>query len=278
MHGIAAERDERRRKRRLGRLGRRRQPGARGSRRRGRGGGRLWQRAIFCGQLRAFAPVLSPQIDERMILVDDHDLLLRRELFQRLGERVQLFAARRFPIPHHAPVIHRARGNEHGLRGDRADFRDDFLQPLDVGVLRPVHVVHAQLHAHDRRFPRRHIVVETREHMVGAVAADAGIAEVQMQLRKARAVIRLNVIRVQPLRRDAVAGHHPHIVVLERERRLLRSAQRTGRGEKDGGENGRRGTVGKVHGNDECPMPHGEGSPNDAPLTSASAHSPPADS
>ena len=50
------------------------------------------------------------------------------------------------------------------------------------------------------------------------MAANAAVAERELQLRVAGVAKRLEVVRVQVLGGDAVPGHHPHVAILERER------------------------------------------------------------
>ena len=113
MHGVALEIDERRWQR-----------GRRGGGR--RGGGRRLRGRFLGGCLGTFAPVFTPEREERMELIDKDGLLLGGEFLERVGEGVELFAVRRFPVPHDAAVMH----GERRMPQDEGRGKSECLRPI----------------------------------------------------------------------------------------------------------------------------------------------------
>src|SRR5207253_1693367 len=81
--------------------------------------------------------------------------------------------------------------------------------------------------------------VEAGQDAGDGVAADAGVAEVEGQPRVAGVAERLEVIRVQVLGGDAVAGHDPGVAVTQREPGRFGRPGRGGERERNADEEGR---------------------------------------
>src|SRR5205085_12664701 len=85
-----------------------------------------------------------------------------------------------------------------------------------------VRVIHTEFDTDHGWLPARHVVLPAVERGGNPVSADTGIPEVECKPGKAGKTVRLEVVGVKMLRRDAVPHHHPGIAVAEQRGPLLR--------------------------------------------------------
>ena len=88
------------------------------------------------------------------------------------------------------------------------------LEDLGVEVL-ILAVVHAEQHGGDGGLEARDVIIEAIQRVLGPVAADAGIAELEAKLGVAREEVVLHILRVEALVSDRVADEGDAVTVLQ---------------------------------------------------------------